>query len=160
VRAYNLLHPKAGQVGGFQERDHRRTERTATVRVVGRVSAGANPLQVFNDFVSGCKGGAPARKLLVATRKTFQAKDGRFELAVLPGVTLKPKDLAEYAPWLIRGPAFVAPEDGGEPTAVQGTNLEGFPVTVAKDQVDPQDWQALRELLPAPRPAPAPAMGG
>ncbi|HVG94039.1 MAG TPA: pilus assembly protein PilM [Planctomycetota bacterium] len=159
VHAYNLLHPKPGKFGGFHERDHRRTERTAAILVKGRVSPGASPDKVFNDFVSECKAGAPARNLLVVTKKTFQAKDGRFELEVRPGITLRPKDLADYAPWMLRGPAFEAAAEGGEPTVVTGTDVEGYPVSVRKEQVDPQDWQAMRELVPATAPAPAPAMG-
>jgi len=161
-RSYVLLSPKPGVFGGFAERTTSRPERAAWVKVVGRVSPGASPERVFNDFVSAVKAGGRDRNLVVRTRKTFQAKDGRFELEVLPGVTLKPKEGENFSPWMLRNPQLGAPGDGGEATEVTGTTVEGLSVTVKKEHVAAEDWKALVESLPAKaaEKPPMPPVGG
>ena len=158
-KAYLLLGPKPGKFGGFVERSTSRPERGAWVKVVGRVSPGASPEKIFNEFVSAVKLGGRDRNLVVRTRKTFQAKDGRFELEVMPGVTLKPKEGENASPWMLRNPQLVMPAEGGEPTGVTGTTVEGLTVTVAKEQVGADDWKSLVETLPLRSPD-KPATGG
>ena len=160
--SYVLLSPKPGNFGGFAERTTSRPERASWLKVVGHVSPGASPERVFNDFVSAVKAGGRDRNLVVRTRKTFQAKDGRFELEVLPGVTLKPKDGENSSPWMLRNPQLGAPADGGEPTEVTGTTVEGLSLTVKKEQVAAEDWKALVESLPAKaaEKPPMPPVGG
>jgi type IV pilus assembly protein PilM len=163
VQAYPLLHPSPGSSGGFQQRPHSRTERMASVKVVGRIAPGPNPPKVFNDYVAECKAAAPAKGLVVITRRTFQARDGRFELEVFPGVTLRPAESgasgeAALAPWTIRSPKYEAGPDG-QPVAVVGSTVEGIQVRVPKEAVAPEDWKTLLERVPATAPAPAPETG-
>ncbi|MCC7138276.1 MAG: pilus assembly protein PilM [Planctomycetes bacterium] len=154
--SYFLLHPKGGNNGGFQTRAHTRHERSASVKVVGRVSEGPSPEKVFNEFVAAVRSKAPGRRLVVVTKKTYQARERKFELEVLPGVTLRPKgDLENASPWRLRGPELVTDEGAAAPTAVRGTTFEGLQVTVPKDDVNADDWKALVETLPAAAAKPA-----
>jgi type IV pilus assembly protein PilM len=144
VRSYKLLHATPG--GSYVERVHGRAVRTAVVRVVGRVIPGPSPDRDFNEYVQACR--ANDKKLVVTTRKTFQAKDGRFELEVAPGVSFRPSGIENGTPWMLRGASFTLAENG-EREAVTGTDVEGVPVSVKKEQVEPQDWARLVETLPS-----------
>jgi hypothetical protein len=148
ARTYRRLHPPVGTGAAYQEREHTHTVRGATVRVVGLVSPGPSPEKAFNDFVQAVRGND--RRLVVTTRKTFQSRDGRFELEIAPGVSFRPKGTeASYVPWVLRGATFVTGADG-QPEAITGADVEGVPVTVPKDRVEPDDWKRLVETLPPP----------
>src|SRR5262245_36328878 len=145
-RTYALIHPASGTKGGYEKREHARNERIARVRVVGRVSPGQSPDRVFNEFVAGCKGNDAG--LVVETRKVFQARDGRFEIAFLPGIELRPAGQgASGPPWILRRPEIQTGEDGA-PSAVVGLDVQGIPVTVTRDEVAPESWKAMLEALP------------
>jgi type IV pilus assembly protein PilM len=150
MRSYRLLHPASGQRGGFEPRDHSRSERAARVKVVGRVSPGQSPEKVFLDFVGALK--ANDRKLAVETRKTFNQRDGRFEIAFLRGVELKPVGTQAAPPWILREPQ-VTPDASGEVTEVTGLDVEGFPTTIRRDDVTPDSWKAMLESVPKTAPA-------
>lgn len=138
-----LLFPKPGKTGGFQERPYTRHERGAAVKVVGFVSESPAPDKVFNEFVAACRAKAPERHLVVQIKKTYQARERRFELDVLPGTLFHRKDDKESTPWMLRDAKLATPADGGEPTGVRGMNAEGVTVVIPKDQIDPQDWNAF-----------------
>ncbi len=150
--SYLLVHPLPGGNGGFQAREHARSERRARVKVVGRVSSVAGPEKVFNDFVAGCK--ANDKGLVVETRKTFSSREARFELSFLPGVEVRPKaepqSSSNVIPWVVRRPAVAA--DGG---SVSGVDSQGLPVTIRREDADPASWKAMQDALPS-----APAAGG
>jgi type IV pilus assembly protein PilM len=150
-RTYRLLHP--AKQGGFDSRDHTRSERTARVKVVGRVSPGQSPEKVFLDFVNGCR--SNDLDLTVETRRTFSARDGRFEIAFLRGVELKPAGEQSAPPWSLRRPKGV-PDASGEVTEVTGLDVEGLPMTVRREDVTPESWKAMVDALPK---APAAAEG-
>jgi hypothetical protein len=152
--SYPLLHPMRGTWGGYEKRPHGRPERNASVRVVGHVSDGPAPVDRFNEFVAACNALAPARHLVVLTKKTYQAKDRRFDLEVLPGVTLHGKQEkgheGENTPsWMLRAPALDVPAAGGEATGIRGTTAEGVTLTLAKELIDPAEWEALVKSLPS-----------
>ena len=138
-----LLFPKPGTAGGFQERPFTRHERGAAVKVVGFVSESTAPDKVFNEFVAACRAQAPARRLVVQIKKTYQARERRFELDVLPGHLFRRKDEKEATPWLLRDAKLEASADGGEPVGVRGTTAEGVSVVIRKEQMEPQDWNAF-----------------
>ena len=155
VRTYELLHKAPGNKGGYSTRVHSQAVRTASVHVVGRVSPGPSPVTVYNAFVQACR--ANDKRLLVMTKDTFQQKDGRFQLDIHPGVLLHPIGRENPMPWVLREPTF-AYGDGGAPEGVTGTDVEGIPITIAKDRINPQDWEALAKELPAKAPG-APEKG-
>jgi len=138
-----LLFPKVGKSGGFQERAFTRHERYAVVKVVGFVSESPAPDKVFNEFVAACRAKAPERRLVVQIKKTYQARERRFELDVLPGHVFRRKDDKEAAGYVLRDAKLDVPADGGEPTGVRGTTVAGVTVVIPKDQIDPQDWNAF-----------------
>jgi hypothetical protein len=152
-RSFRLLHPASGTKGGFDEREHGFVERQARVKVVGRVSPGQSPDKVFLDFVNGCR--QNDLDLAVETRKTFAARDGRFEIAFLRGVELKPVGGQAVPPWTIRRPRLET-DANGEPVAVKGLDVEGFETTIKRDDVAPESWKAMLEAVPKPA---APAEG-
>jgi len=150
---FSFWHPRPGAQGGYQERGHTRTERSAAVKVVGQVSAGTAPEKVFNDFVQGCKTDGIARGLIVRTSKTFDATKRQFEFEITPGVVFKPKGVdasVSISPWMLRR-AVLVPAEGGtgtDPVAIKGVDLEGVEVTVPMEQIEPSDWARLKETTP------------
>ncbi len=138
-----LLFPRPGNAGGFQERPYTRHERGAAVKVVAFVSESPAPDKVFNEFVAACRAKAPERHLVVRILKTFQARERKFELEVLPGHLFRRKDDKEAPAWMLRDAKPEVPADGGEPVGVRGTTPEGASVVIPKEQIEPQDWNAF-----------------
>jgi hypothetical protein len=151
---FGFWHPKLGNQGGFQERAQSRTERSATMKIVGQVSAGTAPEKVFNDFVQACKVAGASKALVVRTSKTFDAAKRQFEFQISPGTSFKPKGVdatVAVSPWMLRRAGLVASETApNEFVAVRGVDVEGVELTVSKDQIDEKDWSRLLETLPKP----------
>ncbi len=160
---YGFWHPRPGAQGGYQERGQSRLERSATVKVVGKVSAGIEPGKVYNDFVQAVKTSGAAKGLVVTTTTTFDAAKRQFEMVVSPGVSFKPKavdNAVAASPWMLRNAVLVAGEGdkAAEVVAIHGIDVEGVEVTVPKEQIDDKDWESL--LVTAPKPAKTPERNG
>jgi hypothetical protein len=145
IGGYTLVHPKGALATGYVERPHSRAVRTATVRVIGKVSPGPSPDKVFNDFVQTVK--SKDKRLIVTTRKTFTAREGVFELEIAPGVMLHPTGVEKGAAWVLRTPTYGFGE-GGAADSVTGISVDGVPVTLRKEQVEADDWKDLTEAFP------------
>ena len=145
--AYTLMHPVGGPQarGGYTDRTHTHTLRVPVVVVLGRISSGINQASLFADFVNRLLANDLA--LLVRPTKALQP-DGKFELEIAAGVSLKPAGVEGGTPWVIRSPELVTAEGAAEPVAVRGTSPDGILVTIAKAQVDPEDWKALLTFHP------------
>ena len=145
VGGYTLIHPKGGFGTGYVERPHSRAVRMATVRVIGKVSPGPSPEKVFNEFVQTVK--TKDKRFIVSTRKTFNPREGVFELEIAPGVTLHPTGVEKGAAWVLRTPTYGFGE-GNVPDSVTGVSVEGVPVTLRKEQIEADDWKELTEAFP------------
>ncbi len=150
---FGFWHPKQGNQGGYQERAQSRTERSATMKVVGQVSAVTEPQKVFNDFVQSCKLVGLSKALVVRTSKTFDTQKRQFEFEISPGTSFRPRGIdaaVAVSPWLLRR-AVLVPAEGSttaELASVRGVDLEGVETTVPKEQIDEKDWARLVEILP------------
>ena len=152
---YGFWHPKLGSLGGYQERAQSRSERSATIKVVGQVSAGTDPGKVFNEFVQSCKIAGLSKALVVRTSKTFDATKRQFEFEIAPGTSFKPKGTdatVAVSPWMLRRAVLVAAEGpaAADMVAVRGVDLEGVEIAVSKEQIDEKDWERLLVTLPKP----------
>lgn len=139
-----LLQPKQGRFGDFVERSYSRHERLATVKVVGLVSESPTPDKVFDEFVAACRSLAGERRLTVRINKTYQRRERRFEIDVLPGVILRRKAEGESgSPFLLRDAKPEPADGGGEAIGVRGVTPEGATVVVRKEDIEPKDWAAF-----------------
>jgi type IV pilus assembly protein PilM len=157
--------PKPGSQGGYQERGRSRPERSAVVKVVGKVSTGNESGKVYTEFFQTCRTGGLGKNLVVSAKTTFDTATRQFELRVSPGVSFRPKGAeagTSLSPWLLRGAVLLPAEGGavGEWGAVKGIDTEGVEVTVARDRIDEADWKRLLEETPKASAATAPEGNG
>ncbi len=154
--AYTLLHPIGGDKagGGFTDRTHTHTLRVPVVVVTGRISSGINQASLFTEFVNQLL--ANELGLLVRPTKSL-GTEGKFELEIASGVSLRPAGVDGGTPWVLRSPEVVTEEGSDDPVAVEGTSPDGILVTIRKPQVDPEDWKALLAFRPKTAGAKEPA---
>jgi type IV pilus assembly protein PilM len=138
---------------GYEEVVRRRFfRRSATVKVVGRVSASSvRPDAVYQDFVTRCQqneAGLVVEPTTGFLRGRRDDDDGRFEMEIRTGVPIRlvSTEGAELARFVLEGAEL---DDAKEPTVVRGRRTDGVLVEVPKERLDPKAWNELVKSLPA-----------